>query len=365
LKSPKRVIIAGGGTGGHIFPALAIANALKKKEPDMEILFVGANGKMEMEKIPEAGYTIKGIDIAGYNRSSLMKNFLLPYKLVRSFFQVRDIFKAFQPEAAIGVGGYSTFPVLRYAQARGIPTFIHESNSFAGKSNILLGKKATRVFTASDGMEKFFPPASIRYTGNPLRKNVVANLVSREEGLAFFGLAKDYTTVFITGGSLGAKSMNEAIDAGIQNLVKNQIQLIWQTGKTFTAQAAAHAVESGLIWTGEFVFKMEYAYAAADIIVSRSGSTLYELCAIGKPVIFVPYPHAAEDHQTVNAENLVNKGAAIMIADKDARDKLVPEILRLAKDKAEQEILKKNIGKLAIRDADEKIASEILNVLNG
>jgi UDP-N-acetylglucosamine--N-acetylmuramyl-(pentapeptide) pyrophosphoryl-undecaprenol N-acetylglucosamine transferase len=178
-------------------------------------------------------------------------------------------------------------------------------------------------------------------------------------------LSKDHTTVFITGGSLGAKSMNEAIDAGIPLLIRNQIQLIWQTGKTFTVQAAAHAVESSLIWTGEFVYKMEYAYAAADIIVSRSGSTLYELCAIGKPVIFVPYPHATEDHQTVNAENLVNKGAAIMIADKDAREKLVPEILRLAKDKTEQEILMKNIGKLAIRNADDQIALEILNVLNG
>jgi UDP-N-acetylglucosamine--N-acetylmuramyl-(pentapeptide) pyrophosphoryl-undecaprenol N-acetylglucosamine transferase len=361
----KRIVIAGGGTGGHIFPALAIANALKKKEPDMDILFVGANGKMEMEKIPEAGYPIRGIDIAGYNRSSLLKNFSLPYKLVMSFLQVRNIFKSFQPQAAVGVGGYSTFPVLRYAQAKGIPTFIHESNSFAGKSNILLGKKATRIFTASDAMEKFFPSARILRTGNPLRINVVANQLSRAEGLSFFGLDPDYTTVFVTGGSLGAKSMNEAIDAGIPLLVKNQIQLIWQTGKTFTTQAAAHAVESKLIWTGEFVFKMEYAYAAADIIVSRSGSTLYELCAIKKPVIFVPYPHAAEDHQTVNALNLVNKQAALMIADKDASDRLVLEILRLAKNKSEQKMLAENIGKLAITDADEKIATEILKTLNG
>ena len=248
----------------------------------MDILFVGAIGKMEMEKIPEAGFPVKGIDIAGYNRSSMFKNFSLPYKLVKSFLQVRNIFKSFEPQAAIGVGGYSTYPVLRYAQSRGIPTFIHESNSFAGKSNILLGKKATRIFTASDGMEKFFPSARLLHTGNPLRKNIVAGKVTRDEGLAFFGLDPKYTTVFITGGSLGARSMNEAIDAGISLLVKNQIQLIWQTGKTFTAQAAAHAVESKLVWTGEFVFKMEYAYAAADIIVSRSGSTLYELCAIKK-----------------------------------------------------------------------------------
>lgn len=361
----KRIIIAGGGTGGHIFPALAIANALKKKEPDMEILFVGAKGKMEMEKIPEAGYAIRGIDIAGYNRSSLIKNIGLPYKLVKSFLQVKRIFSSFQPQAAIGVGGYSTFPVLRYAQSRGIPTFIHESNSFAGKSNKLLGKKATRIFTASDGMEKFFPSDRLLRTGNPVRKNVVANRIPREEGLRFFGLDPSYPTVLVTGGSLGARSINEAIDAGIGSLIENKIQLIWQTGKSFASEAAAHARKSRLIWTGEFISKMDYAYAAADIVVSRSGSVLYELCAVRKPVIFIPYPHATEDHQTVNAMNLVKKKAAIMIPDKDARGKLVSEILRLANNKPEQEQLKENIGKMAITNADEKIADEILNILNG
>jgi len=331
----------------------------------MEILFVGANGKMEMEKIPEAGYPIVGIDIAGYNRSSLIKNLSLPYKLLRSFFQVRSIFADFKPQAAIGVGGYSTFPVLRYAQLRGIPTFIHESNSYAGKSNKLLGKKATRIFTASDGMEKFFPSGRMVHTGNPVRKNVVANIVAREEALQFFGLSPAYTTVLVTGGSLGARSINQAIDSGIPVLLKNRIQLIWQTGKSFAAEAAAQAVDSGMIWTSEFISKMDYAYSAADIVVSRSGSVLYELCAVKKPVIFVPYPHAAEDHQTVNAQNLVKKNAAIMITDKEAGDKLVTEILRLAKNKDEQQELKNNIGKLAITDADEKISNEILNVLNG
>lgn len=331
----------------------------------MDILFVGANGKMEMEKIPEAGYSIKGIDIAGYNRSSLIKNLALPYKLIKSFLQVRGIFQSFNPQAAIGVGGYSTFPVLRYAQARGIPTFIHESNSYAGKSNKLLAKNARLIFTASDGMEKFFPPSRIVYTGNPVRRNVVANRVTRAEGLTFFGLDPKYVTVLVTGGSLGARSVNEAIDAGIPQLLKNQIQLIWQTGKSFVAQAASRAVESKLIWTGEFIADMEYAYAAADLVVSRSGSVLYELCAVRKPVIFIPYPHAAEDHQTVNAQNLVKKSAAIMISDKDAGEKLIPEILRLAKNKTEQELLSENIGKLAITDADEKIASEILKTLNG
>jgi UDP-N-acetylglucosamine--N-acetylmuramyl-(pentapeptide) pyrophosphoryl-undecaprenol N-acetylglucosamine transferase len=319
---------------------------------------------MEMEKIPEAGYPIKGIDIAGFNRSSLIKNVSLPYKLIKSFLQVKGIFKTFKPEAAIGVGGYSTFPVLRYAQARGIPTFIHESNSIAGRANRMLGKKATRIFTASDGMEKFFRGTKLMHTGNPVRMNVVSNQISREKGIAFFGLDPSLTTVLVTGGSLGARSMNEAINAGISLLIKNKIQLIWQTGKSFSKQAAAHAEESKLIWTGEFISKMEYAYAAADIVVSRSGSVLYELCVVRKPVIFIPFPYAAEDHQTANAQNLVNKNAAIMVSDKDAREQLVPEIIRLAYNKPEQEILKENIGKLAITDADEKIAAEILKILN-
>lgn len=331
----------------------------------MEILFVGANGKMEMEKIPEAGYSIKGIDMAGYNRSSLIKNIALPYKLIKSFMQVKNIFKSFKPQAAIGVGGYSTFPVLRYAQAKGIPTFIHESNSFPGKANRMLGGKATRIFTASDGMEKFFPNGQVLHTGNPVRKSIVNDQITREEGLAFFNLDPKYTTVLITGGSLGARSINEAIDAGISQLIKNKIQLIWQTGKSFTVQASASAVSSGLIWTGEFISKMEYAYAAADIVVSRSGSVLYELCVVKKPVIFVPYPYAADDHQTVNAENLVRKKAALIVPDKDAHNNLVMEILKLARNQQEQEILKENIGKLAITDADVKIADEILKSLNG
>jgi UDP-N-acetylglucosamine--N-acetylmuramyl-(pentapeptide) pyrophosphoryl-undecaprenol N-acetylglucosamine transferase len=362
---PKKIIIAGGGTGGHIFPAVAIANALRKQEPDISVLFVGAKGKMEMEKVPEAGYQIEGIDIAGFNRSYLIKNIGLPYKLIKSFFQVRKIFHAFEPDAAVGVGGYSTFPVLRYAQAKGIPSFIHESNSYAGKSNILLGKKATRIFAASDGMEKFFPADRLMHTGNPVRAEVVGNRISKAEGLAFFGLEPGRTTVFITGGSLGAKSINEAIDAGIPMLKKNQIQLIWQTGKTFAAKAAEHAAESSLVWSNRFITKIGYAYAAADIVVSRSGSTLYELCAVKKPVIFVPYPYAAEDHQTVNARHLVDKHAALMIPDKEAGRKLVNAVIALAGDPAEQELLKENIGRLAITDADEKIATEILNVLHG
>ena len=305
-----------------------------------------------------------GLDIAGYNRSSLIKNIALPYKIVKSFLKVKNIFKTFKPQAAIGVGGYSTFPVLRYAQARGIPTFIHESNSIAGRANRMLGKKATRIFTASDGMEKYFPFTKLIHTGNPVRKNVVLNQVTRESAIDFFGLDPLLTTVLVTGGSLGARSMNEAIDAGIPQLIKNKIQLIWQTGKSFSKEAAVHASESKLIWTGEFISSMEYAYAAADIVVSRSGSVLYELCVVKKPVIFVPFPYAAEDHQTANAENLVKKNAAIMIPDKNAREQLVPEIIRLANNVSERDTLKSNIGKLAIIDADDKIANEILKILN-
>ncbi len=344
---------------------MAIANALKKQEPGIDILFVGAKGKMEMEKVPEAGYPIRGIDIAGFNRSSLIKNIGLPAKLVKSFFQVRKIIRAFKPDAAIGVGGYSTYPVLRYAQAIGIPTFIHESNSFPGKSNILLGKKATRVFAASDGMEKFFPADKVRWTGNPLRTAIVTHQLSRAQGIEFFGLDEQRTTVFVTGGSLGAKSINEAIDAGILQLEKQQIQLIWQTGKTYTAKAAERAAESKWIWSNEFISKMEYAYAAADIVVSRSGSTLYELCAVKKPVIFIPYPHASEDHQTVNAMNLVEKDAAIMIPDREAKEKLIPAIIALAGDAQRRTALSNNIGRLAKTDADQQIAKEILAIIHG
>src|SRR6187402_3526224 len=232
----KKIIIAGGGTGGHIFPAIAIANALKKKDSSIEILFVGAKGKMEMEKVPQAGYKIEGLDIAGFNRSSLIKNIGLPFKLVKSFFQVRKIFKLFKPTAVVGVGGYSSFPVLRFAQAKGIKTFIHESNSFAGKSNMLLGKKATKIFVAIDGMEKFFPAGKIVISGNPVRKSISESTVTREDAIRFFGLDPYRKTILAIGGSLGAKSINESLAAGIAEFEKNGLQLIWQTGKLFAAK---------------------------------------------------------------------------------------------------------------------------------
>lgn len=360
----KRIIIAGGGTGGHIFPAVAIANALKRKDPAIDILFVGAKGKMEMEKVPQAGYKIEGLDIAGFNRSSLIKNISLPFKLIKSFLQVRKIFNEFKPNAVIGVGGYSSFPVLRLAQARRIPSFIHESNSFAGKSNILLGKKATRIFTASDGMDKFFPSKKILITGNPVRQNIVSNSISREQAIRFFDLDPLKKTVLVTGGSLGAKGINEAIDAGIEAFVQADIQLIWQTGKPYSSIAAERARPFRSIWTSEFVSKMEYAYAAADLVVSRSGAmAIAEICVARKPAIFVPFPFAAEDHQTVNAQHLVNKNAGILVRDNEAKEKLVATIIDLLSTDSGRNYLIENISKLAVTNADEVIANEIMKLI--
>lgn len=356
----KRIIIAGGGTGGHIFPAVAIANAVKKLEPQTEILFVGARGKMEMEKVPQAGYKIEGLDIAGFNRSSLIKNIGLPLKLVKSFLTVRRIFKRFKPDAAVGVGGYSTYPVLRYAQSKGIPSFIHESNSFAGKSNMMLGKRATRVFAASQGMEKFFPAERLILTGNPVRKNIVSSSVTRKVGIQFFGLNENKKTVLAIGGSLGAKSINEALAAHIDEFELNDLQLIWQTGKTTAEQYRLVGEGRKNVWVNDFITEMQYAYAAADIIISRSGSTVYELCVVGKPAVLVPYPFAAEDHQTANAMNLVNKNAALVVKDNEAKEKLVATVIDLSRNESLQQSLKKNISPMAITNADEVIATEIL-----
>jgi UDP-N-acetylglucosamine--N-acetylmuramyl-(pentapeptide) pyrophosphoryl-undecaprenol N-acetylglucosamine transferase len=359
-----RIIIAGGGTGGHIFPAIAIANAILKLEPKTEILFVGAKGKMEMEKIPQAGFKIKGLDIAGFNRSSLIKNAELPFKLLISFIQVRRIFKEFRPTAVIGVGGYSSFPVLRLAQARRIPSFIHESNSFAGKANIMLGKKATRVFVASDGMERFFPKNKILITGNPVRNSISKSIKTREEGLVFFGLDPAKKTVLSVGGSLGAKSINEALDKNLDLFEKNDLQLIWQTGLPYAERGKERAEGKTNIWANEFINQMENAYAAADLVISRSGAmAIAELCVMKKAVVFVPFPFAAEDHQTVNAQNLVNKNAGIMIKDSEALELLVPSIIALSKDEHKQQELKSNISKLAITNADEIIATEILKLI--
>lgn len=361
----KRIIIAGGGTGGHIFPAIAIANALKKLDPATDLLFVGANGKMEMEKVPAAGFAIEGLDIAGFNRSSLIKNIGLPFKLVKSFLQVRRIFKRFKPDAVIGVGGYSSFPVLRLAQQKGIKSFLHESNSFAGKANQLLGKHATRIFVATAGMEKFFPAGKLQVTGNPVRASIVQAVIKRDDAIRSFGLDPGKTTLLSVGGSLGAKSINEAIAAGLSQFAANGIQLIWQTGKPFAEKAREAAKGQPNVWTGEFINQMELAYAASDIIISRAGAmAIAEICIAGRPALLVPYPHAAEDHQTVNAESLVNRHAAILIKDGDAQQQLVSAAIALANNKALQQEMAANLSVLAIADADMVIAKEVLNFID-
>ena len=357
-----RFMIAGGGTGGHIFPAIAIAEAIRVLEPSSEFLFVGALGKMEMEKVPAAGYRIEGLPIAGYNRSSLFKNIGLPLKLIRSFWKVASLFKSFKPHAVIGVGGYSTYPVLRYAQSSGIPTFIHESNSFAGKSNILLGKKATRIFTCGEGMESFFPADRILVTGNPIRKAILNQSHDRDQAVTSFGLDPQKPVVLCVGGSLGARSINEAVREGLPQLDEKNIQLIWQTGSLFFPQAETYR-RSGR-WIAPFIEQMDRAYAAADVVISRSGAmSVSELCVSGKPVVFVPYPHAAENHQQANALRLVNQGAALMVNDHEVSQQLIPAVVDLAGDPAKRASFTAAIKKLAIRDADTTIAQSILETI--
>ncbi|TMI93713.1 MAG: undecaprenyldiphospho-muramoylpentapeptide beta-N-acetylglucosaminyltransferase [Bacteroidetes bacterium] len=360
----RRIIIAGGGTGGHIFPAIAIANAMKKKDSSIEILFVGAKGKMEMEKVPQAGYKIIGLDIAGFNRSSLIKNIGLPFKIIKSYFQARKIMSDFKPDAVVGVGGYASFPMLQLAQQRNIPTVIQEQNSFAGKTNMILGKKAKKICVAYEGMEKFFPKEKIILTGNPVRSAISGSSVTRTEGDNFFQLHLNMKTVFVVGGSLGAKSINETIDERLDDILNAGLQLIWQTGKPYLAKARERAAGKPGVWVNDFITRMEYAYAASDIVISRAGAiAIAELCVMKKPTLFVPFPYAAEDHQTVNAMSLVNKQAALIVKDSEAKDKLIPMIIELAKDDAKQSELRRNISELAIKDADEKIASEILKIL--
>ena len=357
-----KVIIAGGGTGGHIFPAIAVANAIKKLYAPVEILFVGAKGKMEMEKVPQAGFNIEGIDIAGFNRSQLWKNWSLPYKLILSFIQVKKIFKSFHPDAVFGVGGYSSYPVLRYAQQKGIPNFLHEANSYAGKANMMLGKNATMVMVATGGMEKFFPSDKIMHTGNPVRSEINGAAVNMENAFEYFGLKKGLPTVLIMGGSLGAKSINQAMSAGLSRLIDNGIQVIWQTGKgnLNLLDPALRKNKMGCIT--EFISKMDYAYAAADLVVSRAGAiAIAEICATGKASILVPYPLAAEDHQTANAMTLVKEGAAILIKDADVSAQLTDTILSMVNDKEKINAIGQAASTLFTADADTRIAKEIIN----
>lgn len=360
----SRIIIAGGGTGGHIFPAIAVANALRKIDASIQILFIGAKGKMEMEKVPQAGYTIEGLDIAGFNRKVLYKNWSLPFKLIKSFLQVRRIFNEFKPDAAFGVGGYSSFPVLRYAQQKGIATFLHEANSFAGKSNMMLGKKADLIMVATEGMAKFFPQDRLIRTGNPVRHEIVNAVVSTEDAMEFFGLKQGKPTILVMGGSLGARSINAAVAKGMDRIIASGVQLIWQTGKGNLELVSSALRKRKELCVTEFISKMHYAYKAADIVVSRSGAiALAEICALGKPSILVPYPHAAEDHQTVNASVLVKNGAAIMVKDSSAENELVDRMLELVIDPEKCHAFSAAAKQMATLHADDEIARLMINTM--
>lgn len=360
-----RIIIAGGGTGGHIFPAIAIANAIRKIEPDADILFVGAKGKMEMEKVPQAGYPIEGLEIVGFNRSNMLKNLLLPFKLLKSFGQAKSVIKRFKPDAVVGVGGYASFPILRVAQNMRIPTLIQEQNSYAGKSNKILGQRARVICVAYEGMDKFFPASKLLYTGNPVRAAITQSAVVIEDALRHFGLMPGKPTLFAVGGSLGAKSINEALLPHLAEFVNKDIQLIWQTGKLYydTAKSAA-APFATHVKVYDFINVMDFAYKAADAVISRAGAlAIAELCVVKKPVIFVPYPFAAEDHQTQNAMSLVNHQAAIMIRDSEAGERLVKEGISLVQNKALMEKLSANIAPLGNTNADMTIARAVLGMI--
>ena len=330
-----KFIVSGGGTGGHIFPAISIANALKKKRPDAEFLFVGAEGRMEMEKVPNAGYEIKGLPVAGFNRSNLLKNFKVLFQLFKSIRMAKQIVKDFAPNVVIGVGGYASGPTLFSANKLGIPTLLQEQNSYAGVTNRLLSKKAAKICVAYDHMDKFFPAESIILTGNPVRQDFLEVAPKAQEAYDFFNFSPDKKTLLIIGGSLGARTINQSVLAGLEKLNASGIQVIWQTGKYYfeNIKKSVEGKELPNILITDFVKRMDYAYAVADLVISRAGaSSISELCLLGKPSILVPSPNVAEDHQTKNAMALSTKDAAIFVADKDAREVLVDECLKAVKD---------------------------------
>ncbi|SFS89224.1 undecaprenyldiphospho-muramoylpentapeptide beta-N-acetylglucosaminyltransferase [Sphingobacterium wenxiniae] len=364
-----KIIISGGGTGGHIFPAIAIANALRRLDPQIEILFVGANGRMEMERVPAAGYDIVGLDIQGISRGSILKNLQLPFKLLKSLRESKRIIKEFKADVAVGVGGYASGPLLWAAGRMGVPTLIQEQNSYAGVTNKILGKKARKICVAYEGMENFFSAEQILLTGNPVRRASVEIEGKRKEALDFFGLEEGKKTIFVTSGSLGAKTVNAfMLEAMDEIRERNDLQVIWQTGPTYYNNMKEVLVMDKLIPAHvkvmPFVDRMDYAYAAADLIISRAGAgTISELCIVGKPVILVPSPNVAEDHQTKNAEALVSKGAAVLVKDDVARDTLYEEAMKLFADEAKLASLSAAIKKMALLDADEVIAKEVLKLI--
>ena len=361
-----RVIIAGGGTGGHVFPAIAIANAIRAKVFGAQILFVGAKGRMEMQQVPAAGYHIIGLNISGLQRRLTWKNLLVPFKLIDSMVRSKNIVKRFRPNIVIGVGGYASGPLVRAAAKQGIPTLIQEQNSYAGLTNKLLAKKVDKICVAYEGMERFFPKEKIFLTGNPVRNDILHAAGKKDIGLNFFNLSKDKKVVLVVGGSLGAFSMNEAVKESLKLLINNDLQVIWQTGKFYHSKAleAANGLEKFGVSVHAFIDRMDLAYAASDLVVSRAGAiAVSELCALQKPSVLVPSPNVAEDHQTKNAMALVNINAAVLVNDKNVKESLGATILDLIFDEDKIFKLKESIARMSYRDAANNIAGVALSLV--
>jgi UDP-N-acetylglucosamine--N-acetylmuramyl-(pentapeptide) pyrophosphoryl-undecaprenol N-acetylglucosamine transferase len=365
-KSIQRFIISGGGTGGHIFPAISIARALEQAAPGCELLFVGAQGRMEMERVPAAGYRIEGLPISGIQRSLSLQNLKFPFRLLASLWQARGIVRRFKPHAVVGVGGYASGPLLYAAQWQGIPTFIQEQNAYAGLTNKWLAGRVKRAYVAYEGMERYFPAGCIQITGNPIRQDLFSLKHQSAESLSHFKLTAGNPVVLVLGGSLGARMLNHSTRSALPLLAKAGVQLIWQTGKSFAPEAAAalqaEAELSG--WTGAFIDRMDLAYSAADLIISRAGAgTISELAVVGKPVVLVPSPHVAEDHQTKNALALTSKQAALLVRDAEAGDKLYKQVIELLNNADLQQSLRSNLVAFDRRNAASEIAADILKTI--
>ena len=363
----SKFIVSGGGTGGHIFPAIAIANAILAKEPEAEILFVGAEGKMEMEKVPAAGFKIEGLPVRGFQRKLSFSNISVVIKLIQSMFKAKAILKRFKPDVVVGVGGFASGPLLKGAQQLNIPTLIQEQNSYAGVTNKLLGKNADKICVAYENMENFFPADKIIMTGNPVRKSILENKDNNKaEAYEYFKVVANKKIVLVVGGSLGALTINESMRSGIQKYIDKDIQLIWQTGKLYypgVKDLQQEFKDNGIVIT-EFIMRMDLAYAIADVVISRAGaSTVSELALIHKPVIFVPSPNVAEDHQTKNAMALIQKDAAMMIEDVKAREELVDASIELINDEFRINAYEKNIASLGIENSADTIAEEVFSII--
>ena len=363
--SLDRIIISGGGTGGHIFPAIAIADELKKRNPNADILFIGAEGKMEMEKVPAAGYEIEGLKIVGFQRKLTLSNLLLPFKIVGSLMKARSIVKEFKPQVIVGVGGYASGPALKAATMMRVPGVLQEQNSFPGKTNKILAKSVQKICVAYEGLDKFFPEEKIVMTGNPVRSEMVMIDGKKDQGIKHYGLDPHRKTVLIIGGSLGAKTLNESVIGKLKEVNDSGIQLIWQCGKLYyPALENLERELPGSIKMVQFIDRMDLAYAAADIVISRAGAiSVSELCLVGKPVILVPSPNVAEDHQTKNAMALVNKNAAILVKDKEARHVLITEAVSLLSDIEKCNELCANIKSMAMPNATSEIVNTIESII--